>query len=68
MNGELKTCPFCGGEAEVIEDEEPCYYGSSSVYRVECKKCPTSFGGWHFNNKQQAITAWNKRVTEAERK
>jgi Lar family restriction alleviation protein len=62
METELEPCPFCGGKAEVNEDTEPCYHGHSAVYHVHCKKCPTSFGDWSFNNKRDVISAWNKRA------
>lgn len=47
---ELKTCPFCGGQA--IAEE------MMIQWRVTCKNNCT---GYHWKEKQ-AIEAWNKRV------
>ena len=60
---ELRPCPFCGGEAEVI----PHMYFSLALngwkperYGVVCKDCNTS-GNQFFRGEQQAIEAWNRR-------
>lgn len=55
----LKPCPFCGGEAGFIE---PIYVRSEADYPyvIECSQCgiQTSI----YNNQDQAIAAWNRRV------
>ena len=58
---ELKPCPDCGGEAEVMRD----WCG----YYVECQKCGLVFGDVcledasgcfePFSRRQEAIAAWN---------
>lgn len=48
---ELKPCPFCGGEATVIE---------CASYCVRCNTCETE-SKW-FPYGKEAIEAWNRRV------
>lgn len=55
MRDELKRCPFCGGEAEV--DGFPLRY-------VRCKECGAETGA--FDSEEEAIKAWNKRVSDDE--
>lgn len=55
---ELKPCPFCGGEATVKRIE------SIYRYRVSCDKCPVEVGRHWFGTKEEAIEAWNRRVSE----
>ena len=56
---ELKKCPFCGGEAELIE-----YYikgvANKKNYFVRCEHhcCKTM----NFRKTNTAIEAWNRRV------
>ena len=50
-NNELKPCPFCGGEADIIED--------SFCYGVECFNCKAN--STYFSNAKDAIAAWNRR-------
>lgn len=49
---ELKRCPFCGGEAEII--------GSNTTYWIDCNECRAETG--LFNTEAEAIVAWNRRV------
>ena len=57
---ELKPCPFCGGEAVVIEHPlEP----QITTFGVECSWC----GGkteQNFVSKIGAIGAWNRRAND----
>ena len=50
--GELKPCPFCGGEAEL---------SAPSGY-VECVECGIQ-GPWG-HNAEEAIAAWNTRTPD----
>lgn len=51
---ELKTCPFCGGEAELLQEDNgwwTCFCERCCVEILPCDKAET------------AITAWNRRVS-----
>ena len=61
---ELKNCPFCGGESEVMEAMDaftPCY-------GVCCKKCNVMIGTVasgrtdFFRTVEAAKYAWNRRT------
>jgi Lar family restriction alleviation protein len=54
MTKDLKPCPFCGGEADVVEDEV-----NNLVWCV-CSTCGAT-GGVEGNN-QDAIEVWNRRT------
>ena len=49
---ELKSCPFCGGEAYFI--------GESPT--IKCKNCRVYLLFNPIMSKQEAIEAWNRRV------
>ena len=53
MESELKPCPFCGGQAEMI----PTWDG---LYQAECKNCRCSTES--FCKSQLASLRWNKRT------
>lgn len=58
---ELKPCPFCGGEAFMIEEQdadEP----SVNTIKVMCGECSCQTDK-HYNEKY-AIKEWNRRVNE----
>jgi Lar family restriction alleviation protein len=74
MNEALKPCPFCGGEAQMITN-----HVSTRLYSlIVCKQCETATKRYGVDHeffeiskeeaaekaKREAITAWNKRVTE----
>ena len=50
-NEELKPCPFCGGEAEIVI--------SGGERRVDCKKCGAR-SDW-YDTEVEAVAAWNNR-------
>lgn len=50
---ELKKCPFCGGEAEIV---------GYKFSWIVCKECSAETGV--FDTKIEAIKAWNRRVEE----
>lgn len=59
---ELKPCPFCGGEAEFIQDRV------LGLYAVWCKKCKCQTT-YQFDfckglgvSKHKAAEAWNNRA------
>ena len=64
---ELKPCPFCGGEAEIMSNL------SHNIYWVQCTNCISMMGRdemvWSavrgemiFNKEENAVEAWNRRV------
>ena len=59
MNEKLKTCPFCGGEAELrsFTSKE----NNQEIWYVTCQICEVFIE--NFKTKQQAIEAWNLRTT-----
>ena len=56
MMVELKPCPFCGGEARILEG-----FSGMPVFWPECTKCAASFKGY-FEIKESAIREWNTRA------
>ncbi|WP_417518835.1 Lar family restriction alleviation protein [Marinobacter sp.] len=54
MSIELKPCPFCGGEAEMMGDQYPY---------VECQECNVNFSANHSYEFDQddAASNWNSR-------
>ena len=63
MTKELRRCPFCGGEAEVVPH---LYYSIKTEreecdsFHVECKNCQSQ-GYAFWGTEEQAIKAWNRR-------
>lgn len=76
MNNKLKPCPFCGGDAEVLENiTNPKMH----TFHVECTKClaqmgrdsvifGSSKGKLFFWSRGAAVEAWNKRQEEPQKK
>lgn len=57
----LKPCPFCGGEAELIDIGCPVY--GEGRYYVVCKTgCVEQTRMWA--TKQTAIKRWNRRAKD----
>lgn len=59
---ELKPCPFCGGEADVLEfyDVEPddVNFGGSCIC---CRQCGAN-SPVHFDRKENLYASWNDRI------
>lgn len=57
---ELKPCPFCGGEAYLVE-LTPTQYNDqhSTYYSVGCIDCGI---GFYENTEDEATAAWNRRA------
>lgn len=53
MNKELKPCPFCGGEAELVEL-------GIKVWSPRCTQCECKLNQV-YRSKQKAVEAWNIR-------
>lgn len=56
MADALKSCPFCGGAAEITHYE-------IDGYLPHCTKCEGMIETW-FKSEAESITAWNRRVPE----
>ena len=56
----LKPCPFCGGEAEIIEH---LFYNQSPVYGIKCKRCLAETYQF-FKSREKVVKAWNRRAGE----
>lgn len=59
--GELKPCPFCGGEGEVVATK--AFEWCDNVYIVRCASdyCKVNPSVTSIE-KKEAIEAWNRRV------
>jgi Lar family restriction alleviation protein len=55
-NEELLPCPFCGGEARIIDLEDPEY----KYYQIRCSKCMCKTAT-HLGM-EATIAAWNRRA------
>lgn len=54
-NNELLPCPFCGSKNIYCFDAG----NKTDVWFIQCDDCCATFP--HFDSKQEAIDAWNKR-------
>ena len=59
---DLKPCPFCGGEADILEHQ---FEGFSPTYGVTCLDCNCETYQF-FDTEDEAIAAWNRRAKEGE--
>ena len=55
---EVKNCPFCGGEATLLE---PCRGANEGGYEIHCfnDDCIAMCGN---DNKYELVKSWNNRV------
>ncbi len=60
----LRPCPFCGGDATLIED----IYNDQLYNYVICSNDDCNANTGRCDTEDEAITKWNKRVSEAEEK
>lgn len=59
---ELKPCPFCGGEADVMLCQS-AYGQSYRIHHEHKSPCPAAYvNGLQFRTEAEAITAWNARA------
>ena len=71
---ELKPCPFCGGEAELLYKFRSTQDSDNHMLvRARCKDCnaqspykrsPKHHGWFDAINKKKAIEAWNRRAND----
>ena len=53
---ELKPCPFCGGEAELMHDHDGTWF-------VICgERCGVSPATCCYEKREDAVSAWNRRA------
>lgn len=65
---ELKPCPFCGGEAELVPHKffsEKFKVWKVESYGIECYNCHAKCFPF-FEREEDAIKAWNRRVDNGE--
>lgn len=55
---ELKPCPFCGGEAEVVKNPD---FVDVSCKNINCRGYACCL---HHKKKKDAIEAWNRRAED----
>ena len=60
---ELKPCPFCGGEAIIVNEaiRENVYGSTIKGTAIGCRNCECHM---FYRNRELAIEAWNKRVPQ----
>lgn len=59
-NTELKPCPFCGGEAELVEKFVRRGFLLSHRYVIKCNRCGKEDREYFY--RFEAVEAWNRRV------
>lgn len=66
----IKTCPFCGGEARLLESEESDGQCRYNAYHVKCLNCGIRTGKYINDgyygvkySKKDVIDIWNRRVS-----
>ena len=52
----LKRCPFCGGEAVMLGEDD-------GMYQVVCPNCAANIDNYDYE-KEEAAEKWNKRKIE----
>lgn len=59
----IKSCPFCGGKAELITRQGKTYDGRVyDCYRVTCKNVDCEVTTFDFSTPKKAVRVWNRRV------
>lgn len=58
MTEELKPCPFCNGDGELVRDELHMMRG----YIVKCSDCGAQT--MYYKTKSDAVGVWNNRPLE----
>ena len=53
---ELKSCPFCGGEAVMLGEDD-------GMYQFVCQNCAANIDNYDYE-KEVAAKKWNKRKIE----
>ena len=64
MSEDLKRCPFCGAEAEIIGGEGEFNVRCSNYTDVNGNDCALAMGTVFYDTREKAIKAWNRRFYE----
>ena len=64
---ELKTCPFCGGEAFVYKRYDSIFRLDPTDFTVLCKDCGAGVRHY-FPTESESIEAWNRRDDDESKK
>lgn len=54
---ELKACPFCGGQPDLVKF---IFLSDQGTWKVVCHKC--EIGTFAFSTPEHAAKRWNRRV------
>ena len=60
----LKPCPFCGGEAEMVRNDEPSRKFSTWLVRCGNQDCPVRPKTGFFTSANFIAELWNRRNGE----
>ena len=60
---ELRKCPFCGGEAIIVNEEATRKNVYGETIKGTAIGCRNSECHMFYRNRELAIEAWNKRVS-----
>lgn len=65
VEASLKPCPFCGGRAELVDDERRDSEGALTVYLIGCADCDALMGNFkNFETPAEVAEEWNQRVID----
>lgn len=59
-DGELKPCPFCGGEAEVVHNEYRKNFRKKEYWYIRCACCRATSAATFTEG--DAVRDWNRRA------
>lgn len=61
MTDQLLPCPFCGGEAKILEGAPGLYSADNTLYHAKCQSCGSCGASIYDHGRGGAIAAWNRR-------
>lgn len=64
---ELKPCPFCGGEAKIVDQSSRRTDGSSFGGKwkyIRCTKCAYKSELYFWDDRKTMIDDWNRRADD----
>lgn len=60
---EMKSCPFCGGEAEISTNTRIIKGKHHPIYWVKCCECGAKVPRYN-RTAEEAIDIWNRRASD----